>query len=335
MDDDYSKMLRAMDDLVRPYRSTQDAIERLMKPQLELQDRVSRLLEPYGHVRSILDAMESPAQKLREEFERGLGSQQYIRSQQEEFLDAKYQLQKQFEDLLRPQRWVDDKFHEVISPQAEFVASAWAYLKPSELAREQIQKLLNPLNQYLSELHDFAIDIDAAGNLLIDGEQIPAAEISAAAKTFDGAQESARTFLQDLVIWLGQLTPPLRQVFLFLVLPYVISIFANLTTPIYQEWWVEHVATEPRVAKKEIMFQAHEFYDENDLVDYRFVYATRLHVHAEERMRSEIIDSLYLGKSVRVIRRKKAWTEIEYLDESTRMVCRGWVYSRYLHKFGR
>lgn len=333
MDDDYKKMLRSMDDILRPYRSIQNDLERLLKPQLEFQDQVSRLLEPYDHARSYLDAIENPALKLQEELQRHLYPSETIESELQHFLHPHLEAQKQLEDLLRPQRWIHDQLGDLLKPQADFLASVRAQFESVVLARDQIADLINPLNHYLAELHGFAINVDAAGNVFIGGEEVSADEISAATNTFGAAQESVRAFVQGLLSWLDQLTPRLRQAVLFFILPYLISVVATLTTPMYEEWWKEHFATDPRVVKKKIVVEANELYDAEELADYKFVYATRLHVRAEGRMHAEIIDTVPLGKTLRVVRREKAWTEVEYLSDSTEETRTGWVFSRYLHKF--
>ncbi len=335
MTDDFKKMLRSMDDLLHPYRSIQEDVERLLKPQLEFQNQISHLLEPYDHARSYLEAIENPAVKLQQEMQRNLYATDTIRDQLQDILNPQLKAQKQLEELLRPQRWMQDHLADLFQPQVDFLESIRAQLDPVSLVRNQIADLINPLNQYLSEFQGLEINVDAAGNVFIDGDEISAAEISDVTDTFNAARESAQEFVESFVAWLSQLTPRLRQAVLFLVLPYIISVVATLTTPLYQEWWREHIAADHRVAKKEIVLEANDLYDREELANYRFVYATRLHVRSQGSMKAEIIDNLPLGKSVLVLRRQKAWTEIEYLNDSTGETSSGWVHSRYLHKFER
>lgn len=335
MNDDYKKLLRSMDHLLDPYRSIQEDLERFLKPQLEFRDQVSRLLEPYDCARPYLDAIKNPTIKLQQDLQRNLYPAETIRDQLQEFLNPHLEAQRQLEDLLRPQKWIQDQLANILKPRADFLASVRAQIEHVAFARDQMADLINPLSQYLAEFQGLAINVDATGSVFIDGEEISAEEIREAAGTFEDPQESVREFVQGLVSWLAQLTPRLRQAVLFLLLPYLISIVANLTTPLYQQWWREYGATDPRVTKKEIILEAKELYDSEELGEYRFVYATQLHVRAEGSMHAEITDSLSLGKSVRVIRRKKAWTEVEYLNGSTGETSTGWVYSRYLHKFER
>jgi hypothetical protein len=335
MTDEFKNMLRSMDDLLHPYRSIQEEVERLLKPQLEFQDQISRLLERYDHVRVSLDAIENPAAKLQRVMQRNLYATDTIRDQLRELLSPQLEAQKQFDDLLRPQRWMQDQLAHLLKPQADFLASVRAQLEPVALVRGHIADLIEPLNQYLSEFQGLEIDVDSAGNVFIDDDEVLAGEISAVTSSFHAAPDSVQQFVESFVTWLSQLTPRLRQAVLFLLLPYIISVVATLTTPLYQEWWREHVSADPRVAKKEILLEASELYDREELARYRFVYATRLHVRAEGNMNAEIIDNLPLGKSVLIVRRQKAWTEIEYLNDSTGEAGTGWVYSRYLHKFER
>lgn len=333
MTDDSKTMLRSMDDLLHPYRSIQEDFERLLKPQLEFQNHISHLLGPYNHARSYLEAIENPAVKLQQEMQQNLYAVDAIRGQLQELLNPNLEAQKQIEELLRPQRWMHDQLADLLKPQADFLASVRAHLEPVAIVRDQIANLLNPLNQYLSKFQGLEINVDAAGNVFIDGNEVSAEEISDAINSFHAARQSVQEFVESFVAWLSQLTPRLRPAVLFLVLPYIISVVATLTTPLYQEWWRERISADPRVAKKEIVLEANEIHGRKELANYRFVYATRLHVRAAANMNSEVLDHLPLGKSVRVVRRQKAWTEIEYLIDSTGETSTGWVYSRYLHKF--
>jgi len=326
MNTDYNKILRSMDDLIRPYKYIQSDLERLLKPQL------SPLFDSYAG--PYLDAIQDRGAHLKQELQRNLYPLKTIESQLRSLFRPHLEAQKRLEEIIPPRHWIQDQFAALLKPPADFLESIRLPLDHQVMrAHEQITSLLDPLNQYLSELQGFAINVDAIGNVSIDGDEISMEEIHAATQTFEATQKSAREFLQSFTTWLGQQTPRVRNVFLFLILPYVVAIVANWTTPIYQEWWNERATTDPRVVKKEIILEAQERYGAARLREYRFVYASQLHIRAGGRMQAEIIDSVTLGKSVRVIRRKKAWTEIEYLNNNTDQLSRGWVYSRYLQKF--
>ena len=116
-------------------------------------------------------------------------------------------------------------------------------------------------------------------------------------------------------------------------MPYFLAIIANLTTPIYEEWWKEYADYDQREAKKEIIREAHDLYSTEELFEYRFVYASILNVRESSSTKSKIIGDLHLGKAVKLIKKVKSWSFIEYQDSMTSEVKKGWVFSRYLRKF--
>ena len=332
-EDEYEKVLRSMDDVLRPYWSIQDDIERLLKSQLEFQSQISQLLEPYDHAKIHLDFLADPTVKLQEKIQRNLYPSETIRSQLRDVLNPHLEAQKQLEELLQPQKWIQDHFECILKPQVDFVESIRSQLEPVNFVRDQIGDLLGPINCYLTELKDLQISVDPAGNVSIEGDEILAGDIRAVTSTFPESQATVWDFVQQLVGWLERLAPRLRQAIVFLILPYVMAIVANLTTPIYEEWWKKYAGTDLRVARKEITRSAAELYDAEELDGCRFVYATRLHVRSDGSIKAEIIDSLTMGKIVRVIQRVKRWTEVKYIHNTTGEIATGWVFSRYLRRF--
>lgn len=95
------------------------------------------------------------------------------------------------------------------------------------------------------------------------------------------------------------------------------AIVANLTTPIYQEWWKQHIGINPKIAKKLVVNNAQNLYEPGHLKDYRLIYSAMLYVRASGSMDAEIIDGLAFGKIVRVIDYAGVWTKIQYLNDVT------------------
>jgi hypothetical protein len=68
---------------------------------------------------------------------------------------------------------------------------------------------------------------------------------------------------------------------------------------------------------------------------YRIVSIDELNVRAKNRKSSKLIGKVYFGQIVKVVDKEKNWSLIEWKgnDETSDLVIRGWVFSRYLKKF--
>lgn len=84
---------------------------------------------------------------------------------------------------------------------------------------------------------------------------------------------------------------------------------------------------------KEIRVEAKKRVPLDDLHEFRFVKIDVLTVRQNPGSRSPQLDELRLGKTVRLLKRGKGWSEIEYRDELTNELKTGWVFSRYLAHF--
>ncbi|MBN8090881.1 SH3 domain-containing protein [Vibrio vulnificus] len=133
--------------------------------------------------------------------------------------------------------------------------------------------------------------------------------------------------------WYDNLKPS-SQLLISLFLSYWLAIFANLTTPIYEDWAHVFKTETPRSAGKLIVEEATELYSLSSLKDYRFVMVTTsLHVRTEANMNSEILDDLGNGKVVHFLSKSKRWAQVQYLCSDSGEEKTGWVLARYLKKF--
>ena len=171
------------------------------------------------------------------------------------------------------------------------------------------------------------------GAITVSEEKVDIREINDGVERLSKDYSSAQEFLEQLFILLEKLSNGARIVLLYLVLPYFLAIIGNLTTPIYEEWWKEYANYDQREAKKEIIREAHDLCSAEELFEYRFVYASILNVRESSSTKSKIIGELHLGKAVKLIKKAKSWSFIEYQDSMTSEVKKGWVFSRYLRKF--
>lgn len=293
------------------------------------------MVDPLASYREFLADSIDPTAHLNDELNQFLFPPYTFDTQLAEIARKHLDVRKQYEDLLQPQRWLHEQIKGYLEPQASFVDLIRDQFKRLSITADIASEILTPFNQLISELAASGIEVDAAGNLTIDGQFIAADEINAATSDFHSKSQQSIDFYRELLQWLSGLTPLIRKAVVFLVVPYVMAIFSNLTTPIYQDWWQDYTGQNLRFAKQEIRREAAELYDSGELTGYRFIISTRLHVRASGSNHAEIIDSLALGKTVKVLKRERSWTEIEYLQDTTWENLRGWVFSRYLAKFSR
>lgn len=71
------------------------------------------------------------------------------------------------------------------------------------------------------------------------------------------------------------------------------------------------------------------------LKDYRYVTADLLNVREKPSKSSKKMGQLRLGQAVRLIKKTKDWTLVEYVRKDTdgEIVLQGWVFQRYIDKF--
>jgi len=189
------------------------------------------------------------------------------------------------------------------------------------------------LQEQIGLMNDVSINND--GTFSIENETISAESVSACINSIFIDDECNIDFIEQL----KKLSSPTRSVVLCLlslvIIPYIVAICANLTTPFWEGLQKESTSSEPRIAKKEIIREVNEIYSAEYLQDYRFVSTKNLSVHTLGNKNAEIIDELYLGKTVRLIEKSKSWFLIEYQDSDTNELKQGWVFSRYLSRFNK
>ncbi len=66
---------------------------------------------------------------------------------------------------------------------------------------------------------------------------------------------------------------------------------------------------------------------------YRFVSSNSLNVWSKDTIKSRLIGKLYFGQLVRIVRKKRNWSLIEYKSSDGEVVIEGWVFTRYVKRF--
>lgn len=117
------------------------------------------------------------------------------------------------------------------------------------------------------------------------------------------------------------------------VLPYSVSVSANLSMPYIEQYLKQSTVVTQREQTKEIKKLSMGELGEA-LRDCRFVTAATLALRGTPNARAKSIDTLRFGQVVTVISVKPDWTEVAY-EYGDGQVVTGWVFTRYLAKFRR
>lgn len=70
-----------------------------------------------------------------------------------------------------------------------------------------------------------------------------------------------------------------------------------------------------------------------DLTPFRYVAANRIAVRLAPRMKSKVVENIYLGEVVQLLDRKNKWSHIECVSEDRQLG--GWVLNKYLCRLQR
>jgi hypothetical protein len=196
------------------------------------------------------------------------------------------------------------------------------------------RELLAQFQGMLGDANLESVRITESGEVEISGIPVQLPDIDwDLERTVVSDDQPASALLEYLLGWLSTLSPLVKAALLYVLLPYIISIIANINTPLHEEWWKSVRGNTGRQAKKELRAKAAEVFPDADLSSFRFVSTRELVVHKSNKIQSPKIDYLPVGKSVRLLQKADAWSYVEYSRGIERTIVQGWVLSRYLHKF--
>jgi len=137
----------------------------------------------------------------------------------------------------------------------------------------------------------------------------------------------------DLITWIKAQSPSVRGVLDGIIATIIINALSS--SPISTDYREEFIDRDSRSAAKSIYITARQEYYPEDLKGHKFVSISNgtLNVREGNSTKSAVIDSLKNGTIVKVIKKSRSWTEVEYEDYDTGEVYTGWIFSRYIHKF--
>ncbi len=319
-------------DSLNPLHEQYERLERLIRPYRELEAQMARLIEPHAELYKY--ALESASPFAQRHLEAMRLLQPSVLSELERVRAAiESPALRQIEAVIQPQKRFAEQLQRAISPYSDLFDSLRKNVQSHAELYQQIAERLDPLRKMLERLEELDITVTEDGRVTVGRNTVSAGDIESALDSLPESTEDVESFIGQFIDWLKRLSEPVRYAILYVLLPYLVTIIGNLTTPLYEDWWKEHSQLDKRVVKKEIVRKAQEQFDPSDLTAFRFVYATSLNVRSDPKRNAEILDTLITGKVVKVIERRRSWTYIEYYDDHLEENVTGWVFSRYIRKF--
>ena len=235
--------------------------------------------------------------------------------------------------LFAPQLALHARMDKLFAPQRDLFARLDKLLATPLALQAQMAEVLKPLDQYFSDPMLESVSVAPDGSVAVSGAAVDIEEMSKTVEQISLEHSSVEGFIGAIFSWLDSLRRPARAIAIHLLLPFFVSIVAGLSIPYFEEARSAYGNVDKRAVKKHLVQEAAKTLSPEILRDYRFVYATELHVRREGNMSAPIVDHLGLGVMVKAVRRAKSWTLIEYPSSASGQSRRGWVFSRYLKKF--
>ena len=118
--------------------------------------------------------------------------------------------------------------------------------------------------------------------------------------------------------------------FIYIILPQINNITANILTPYVQELFKnnkqtqrEQINTAKKISVKEYSI---------NVQNLRFITGNNVRLRLKPSTSSQILDELVIGQVVTILERRKNWIKVEYMYEDEETL-KGWVFTRYTARF--
>jgi hypothetical protein len=301
----------------KPYRSLERQIEKYLYPQVTIQKQIQEMTEPYRRLQDDVRRILEPQLRLQKELKKWLEPQQRLQQKMQDWLEPQRRLQEQIIDFLRSYKDIRSRINELISSQVDIEHS---------------------ISTALNEVSEDNIVIDQSGTVSINGSSVSPAEFNNLIQEIVDVLEKipnpiqALKYLASLIL---KLKKPLAILLSIFIIPFIISVSANLSTNYFEDIIAE-ISHKPRREQiKGIKKEALETFEVDELSDHLFVKATILNVREQGSIKSRVVAKLYFGQVVKLVKKGRKWSKIEYVDSTSKIEITGWVFDRYLEKFKR
>lgn len=260
----------------------------------------------------------------------------------DDWFEKYLRLIRQLERLLEPQRRLQDQMDKLLEPQRRLQEQMNKWLEPQRRLHEQISEWFKPIEMenYLADILNKTnyddIKYYSNGAISVEGEVFFANEfVDKYHYLFKSLEKlpSPAQALNFIWVFLQKTKKPIAQVLLLIILPFIITLTANLSTPYFGNTVYELASKTKREKIKAIRIEAQRDFDLDWLKDYRFISVTTLNVRRNSSIKSKIVDEIHFGQVVKLMKRGRKWSLIEYIDEDTDLKVEGRVFNRYLSKF--
>jgi len=338
---------RQDEEIVKYKPQWKEEANKFLYPEQQLLDQLNKLLLRERQMLGEIDRMvKEPRQQMLVEIDRIMEEprRQMLKEIDRMVEEPRRKMLEEIDRIVKePRRQLLEQIKRIIDSPRAWQGEVTALLEQRRHFQKQIEMLFQPdfrwkelLGTYLTNLAPQNIVVDSSGALVINGVSFDSSDVASELVLLDHELETRATFSQliiHLFAYLHKLRKPVADFLRVAIISYIISVFANLTTPIYEQMLAKYSDSGKRDTAKRIKKDALKIYSIDQLKSYKFVIATKLHVRMSGSTKSKIVDTLPFGKVVKVLKKNKKWVSIEYVSEDAGVVQRGWVFARYLTKF--
>lgn len=322
--DEIRRMREQIDKILEPHLRLHEQLESISATYRILQEQIEELLEPQLQFKKHIEKILIPQQQMMEQIWKFSDTQQKIHQLFEEWIEPKRQLYDQMEKI----RQSLSHFYNLSPPISEIISS----FKGIGVSHSEIHRTIQNL---LGNISQDDIQIEKSGILSVSGEIVTEQELN---KVFKDLIAQLQKIPSPIEVYeliasiLKKLKKPLAILILVIIIPYIINITANLSTPYLKDLLSEFSHKSKRDKIKAIKKEANETFDLNTLSEFRFVVANTLNVRKSSSTSAAILDKLSFGQVVRILKRGRKWSYVQYTNEKGDEV-QGWVFNRYLANF--
>lgn len=327
----YLGQIKGLDEIVELQRRWQEQMRAATAPLLEYRKEIESWVLPYRRLQEDMQKWAEPYRLVRDEIRKWIEPQQKLQEQMQRLMEPYRQLQEQAQKLIEPYQYWQREAQKLLTS-----ASLQEYLKEVVRLRDSMLKSEININDLLGGIDEERLWVDEAGTIVVGDAAVSAEEFTSTFSVFFealGKIPSPAEVVAFIVDYIGRLSKPLSTILLIIVLPYIINVSSNLTTPYFEELLGQVTNRPKREQIKSIKSEASKRFDTSLLREYRFVSTEVLHVRSDESTKAKIIADIGFGQVVRVLKKGRSWSFVECADRDAEQPVQGWVFSRYLRKF--